>query len=247
MRKSEINSRKMPYYIPKAKPIAAVPGAKKDFTTVKPAVDTKIPAKFLQTVHRSVTVGVSAKFKPPKWDSSVEIDRINEDITPLPGKKQTLESLRKPFRARPAPNFKVDQPTASALPSQQEKQTVKEVDQKPESIQTEPSDEVRVVEKPPKIEHPPADPLVRIPIRIEIRVRNNTVTGLPAISSLVVKCSSPVQQVAKLPTTIKPPPAVLKSRIPIRIPLDAVRRRPATETSACKSKIPVHIGRGLRK
>lgn len=84
--------------------IRPLPGVKKEFLHVKPIVNTRFTAKSIKT---PVTPPLS---KPPtvvnnsKWNSTTEGEYYT-NIKPLPGKKQTLESLRKPFRARPMPDF----------------------------------------------------------------------------------------------------------------------------------------------
>lgn len=78
-----------------------LPGLKKAFPHIKPVVDCRISVKFLKkaTPIRPSSSNVVAT---PKWNITTEVDR---NIRPLPGKKETLETLRKPFRARPMPNF----------------------------------------------------------------------------------------------------------------------------------------------
>jgi len=157
----------MSSFIPKAQPFPALPGAKKVFANVKPVIDTKMPAKFLRPVQKPSPV-LPAAIKQPAWNSSAVIVR-KDDIKLLPGNKQTVESLRKPFRARPAPNFKAihaDLPRLkAALPAK--KKTVEPLESEKKPFRARPAPDFKAI-------HallPPAKPTrSRIPVRLQSAV-----------------------------------------------------------------------------
>lgn len=67
--------------------IPRLPGTKKIFSHVKSVIDTKMPVKYPKPVRNPVPVR-----PPPKWNPSNVINR--DVIKPLPGKKQTYETLK---------------------------------------------------------------------------------------------------------------------------------------------------------